>query len=248
MKSRIFQLPERGSALIIVLVAVALFAALSFTVTQMLREGNPKAIVQEKSRLYAQEVLTYANAIREAAREVRISSGCSDTDISFESASAIGYAHVPPARDECKIYDAGGGAMTFAPPSEDWLDGQQAGETLYGKIYVAGNVCVPGIGTGDTDACDGDGEDNEDLVLFIPYIRGDVCMALNTLIGVTEDDDVPPVETGDGWAGGAPLFTGAFSDGTSLDQDGRTSGCFEGSGVNDPPDNSYHFFLVLSPR
>ena len=57
---------QKGSVLVIILVAVALFAALSYTVANMMRGGAE--IGSEKAGIYASEILTYAQSVGEAVK------------------------------------------------------------------------------------------------------------------------------------------------------------------------------------
>lgn len=239
---------ERGNVLFIILIAVVLFAALSWAVSQSIKGGDPKTISQEKQKLYAENILSTARAIRAAVHDLRISNGCSDTDISFENVAVAGYEHSPAAMAKCRLFGSAGGGLNYSAPFSSWLDGNFVAQALYGKIYVAGNICVPKIGQGDTGACSGDGQDNEELVLFIPFLKREVCVQVNALLKVANPGGAPPVETGDAWNAGVPKFTGSYGDSVSLDQDGLMAGCFGGSGAAAPPANSYTFFQVLLAR
>ena len=48
---------ERGSVLFYILIGVVLFAALSYTVSGMMRGGDATMITEERSRLLAGEIL-----------------------------------------------------------------------------------------------------------------------------------------------------------------------------------------------
>jgi hypothetical protein len=234
---------EAGSALFFILIGVALFAALSYTVAQMLRGGNPETISEQKSQLFADEILGYGRSLRQATQAVRIN-GCADMDLSFDNGTVGGYAHMPDVADTCKIFNEGGGGMIYALPSESWLDAAQSAKTLYGEWYFPANVCVRGIGNG-TAGCESDSTDNEDILVILPYIKEQVCAAINNSLGL---GTTIPVETADGWTTANTKFTGTMADNTALDQTGVMAGCFAGSGANTPDANTYHFFQVLVTR
>ena len=73
---------EKGSVIFIILIAIILFAALGYAVSNMMR--GPSNIGNETAGIYASEILTYAQSVREAVHMMRISNGCDDSQISFE--------------------------------------------------------------------------------------------------------------------------------------------------------------------
>ncbi len=234
---------ERGSVIFFILIGVVLFAALSYTVAQMMGGGNPEIISEQKADLYADEIIGYARSLRQAVQTARIN-GCADMDISFDNKAVAGYAHAPDVADACKIFGTGG--MNYLVPSPEWLDSTYAGADYYGEWFFPAGVCVPGIGTGDTNACKSDGEDNEELIVFLPYLKGKVCEQINLALHVIEPGEALMAEAGNAWPVAVSKFTGAESDGESLDQGNQMNGCFPGSGI--PALNSWTFFQVLLPR
>lgn len=237
---------EQGSAIIYVLVAVALFAALSFAVSNISRQGGSADITDEIGGLAASEIMQSATSYRNAVRNARIE-GCSDTDISFANNILSGYTNTNNPPDRCKIFDRASGGVSYMEPLEDWLDRSQTGEDLYGQWYFAQGVCAEDIGSGGS-LCNNDSY--KDLIAFLPFIDAKICRILNARLGISPDNaTAPPVENGDAWRPANTRFTGTYSGGSILlEQDGNMSGCFEGSGANTPPAGTYHFFQVLLSR
>lgn len=236
---------QKGSALFLILIGVALFAALSYTVAQIMRSGNPNMITEEKARLYADEILNYARALRQATQSTRISGGCSTTGISFENAVLAGYAHSPVVADRCKVFHEDGGAMNYMPPGVEWLDMVYTpAPAVRGRWVFPANICFLNVGNATT-GCDSDSEDNEALVAWLPYVRKEVCAQLNILSNVSNVGSNPPPLT---YAGNLVpvLFTGTQTDGAEIDTGGKIAGCYEGSGTL--PAGTYHFYQVLLPR
>lgn len=236
---------QKGSAIFFILIGVALFAALGFTVSNIMRSGDPNVLSDQKAQLYANEILDYTRSLRQSIQSVRIS-GCDDTDISFANSFVSGYAHTPSTSDSCKVFNADGGGISYLSPVTDWLDGAQSAKTFYGEWYIPASVCVPDIGTsGSGTGCNTDSSDNEDLILILPYVREDVCIQINESL---DQGSSIPSESGNGWTVANTKYNGSFSDGERLDQNGLMSGCFQGSGSNTPGAGTYHFFQVLMPR
>ncbi|MCF8495251.1 MAG: hypothetical protein K9G62_01135 [Alphaproteobacteria bacterium] len=235
---------QRGNVLFIILIGVALFGALGYVVSEMLRGGGNGDISREKAKLYANEILDYGNSIRQAVQGLLIA-GCDEGDISFTNTIVTGYAHTPPAPESCQIFGAqGSGRAWITPAAANWLDSLQSGAAFYGQWHIPSDLCVSGVGTG-ASGCESDGLDNEDLVLILPYIRQSICEQINEGLGRSGPI---PVETDDGWPSAGAKFTGSYADGEILDRDGQMSGCFQGSTGNMPGAETYNFFQVLLPR
>jgi hypothetical protein len=242
------RISEAGSALFIILIAVVLFAALAYAVSNMMKGGNPNTITIEKSRLYGNEILNYARAMRQAAQNIKISNGCADRDISFENDVVTGYAHTPSVADTCQLFNNNGGGMVYQAPVPEWLDiSISPAPALRGQWYFAGDVCVPGTGNAQAN-CATDGTDNEAIIAFLPYLKKDLCLQINSLLGITNPGGNPPGEIGGAWTATAIKYTGAQSDGEKLDESARMAGCFEGAAASTPGPKTYHFYQIIIPR
>lgn len=236
---------ESGNVLFIILIAIALFGALSFAVSNMMRSGNAEAISEQRASILADEILAYARDIRQTVQNLRISNGCEDEDISFENSIITGYEHTSPvARDECKIFHPDGGGLSYIAPIEDWLVTLSPVPVFRGEWYF-GPVCAEDIG--QAGACS---EATKDVVMFLPYINKQLCITLNDKLGVDNPSGDPPVEASNGWTASNFKFTGDFSvGGTQLQQAGNRAGCFEGFNASSiPPSDTYHFYQVLLVR
>ena len=175
---------ERGSALFYILIAVVLFAALSYTVSNMMRgDSSAEMVGEERAKVLASEILNYGRAVRTAVQDMRISNGCADTDISFENNEVSGYTNT-----SCQVFNPAGGDVTYIAPIADILDSEFEGEFSYGNLYFNGSNEIVGVGTtcGDISCMD--------LVMFIPYVKEEVCRAINESLGVTSAGDAVPSE------------------------------------------------------
>jgi hypothetical protein len=239
---------EKGSALFIILIAVVLFAALAYAVAEMMRGGNPNTINVEQSRLSGNEILAYAQSMRQAAQNIKISNGCADMDISVENGAVAGYTHSPLASDNCKLFHNDGGGLVYQPPVAEWLDDSiSPAPALRGQWYFPANTCVPDTGSA-ASGCESDSADNEAIIAVLPYIKKQLCIQVNNLLGVDNPGGNPPVETSNAWTAGNAKYTGAQADAETLDQTGKMAGCFEGAAASNPGSGTYHFFKILIPR
>jgi len=241
---------EAGSVIFYILIAIALFAALSFAVSNMMR-GAPSDIGKEKAAIYADEILDYAAGIRKAVQMIRVSNDCADTDISFANSFVAGYEHTPVADDGCKVFHGDGGGMSYVEPLAAVLDSSFSANGNYRNLVFSGNNCVEALPDGDISTCYSDGLDNEELILFYPFIKKSICLAINEKLGISNPSDDAPVDSG--CAFGGAKFSGSYTETYSLgsssgELDGKSVGCFRHNSGCAPIPNSYNFYQVLIAR
>lgn len=235
---------ERGSAIIWILVMVALFAALNYAVSQNSRTGENQ-ISEQQANLAATEILDYAAAVKRAVQELMIN-GCSDTEISFENNAVAGYTNPnAPSDGSCHIFNSNGGGLTYLKPNKDWLDNSQISEDFWGENILVGHTCVKGVGSSEGANCGTDTIDNEELIIFIPYISETICTKINSKNNINNI----PQDSGNLWESN-PKFVGSYTQGANIGQvnimEGKLFGCLEG-GAN-PSSGTYNFYQVLIAR
>lgn len=160
---------ERGNVLFLILIAAALFAALSYVVTQSSRTGSGDA-AREKATLEASEILNYATAVQTAVGRLIIN-GCNLSNISFEN-GYDGALHVnpdAPANKTCHVFEPPGGGVAPKKPEAIW-----GGEQVF---YYAGSASVSGIGQDCAAA------DCADLVMVMHDVNPALCEQLNAANG-----------------------------------------------------------------
>ncbi len=244
-----------GNALFLILIAVALFAALSYAVTRTGRGGG--SIDRETEILLTAEALQYAAQMADVVMRLKLS-GCEDTQISFDSAATGTFYDNPlaPADESCHVFSTNGGGMTYRAPDPRLLDSSQSAMTLFGSFHFTGESEVVDVGTPVPSATSPDGRD---LILFIPYLTQSICRKIaqqtNGLVG-----NNIPVEWNIAYEDRAPglvsPFKGSYGTGSGFGMNGfganaaaingKTVGCFEGESL--PLTGTYHFFQVLLAR
>ena len=236
--------PESGSVLIYILMAVALFGALSFAVANIMRSGGGDPN-REAMNLQSTDVLQYGDALKRSVQGMRIRSA-EDSQISFETPLLPGYApHTSCTTNPCRVFHPAGGGISYMPPPATWLDLTGSTQPLYGHWFFPANVCVEAVGTG-TASCNTDTEDNEELVVILPWVKRQLCIQINERLGILNPGGEPPVATGAAWSGANTKFTGTFADGTVIARAGASAGCLRGNST--PPSNSYFYYKVLLAR
>jgi hypothetical protein len=224
---------ERGGAIVFILIGIALFAALSYSVADMMRTGSPETVALERSKLYAAEIIDYSRAIKQTVQSLRID-GCGDTGISFTQEASDDYEHNPVVAESCKVFAQTGGGMNVQLPHEDINDRAPYIFTGLHEIHNVGTTC-------GSAAC-------SDLVLVLTDIKQIVCEAINEQIGVTPANTAPPTDTGAAVASLYTPFTGTYGAGVVLGDEaaplaGRQSGCFQ-----DTTNSNFVFYYVLKAR
>lgn len=222
---------ESGNALWFILLAVALLAALTVTITRSSDTTEQSGDI-ERQRIEGSDIMRYAASIQQAVEQMRLR-GLSENEISFENSFVSGYANARCGSDACKVFDVAGGGITFTSASsnvstQSWL--------FTGADSIAG---AGEDGTGETSS-----EDNE-LLVILPGISQGLCGRINTelgIAGIPQDADNADVST---------KYTGTFPDGRVIENmGGKKTGCFQGD-LDDGGANisgTYYFYHTLIQR
>ncbi len=159
---------ERGNVLFLILIAVALFAALSYAVTQSSRSGGGSTD-RETSILSGASMTQYPAGLRTSVVRM-ILSGTDVTEIQFDAPDAI-----LAANEGASVFHPRGGGALFQEAPANLMANNQAGTWFFN-----GNWDVPGIGLSDS-------ADGNDLIAFLPGISRGVCTAVNEELNFVED-------------------------------------------------------------
>lgn len=204
---------SRGNVLFFILIAVALFAALSYTVSNSFR-GGTGMISEEQARISAGEILRDMQAIKQGYDYLWNQQGCSMDDISFQSTNGdIGAVTFTDEGDdgsaECEIFNPLGAGIKYPTNLESYQISSDAG-TAYGKFlfWFAGNE--PTSGTYGIDEL---GTSANDHMMFLQAVNQSICQAVNKSLGYNDyPDDL--VDAGD-----------VIGDATGNVFQGHTAGC-----------------------
>lgn len=226
---------QSGNVLFLILIAVALFAALSYAVTSSSRSSGGDAS-KEQTELAAADIVEYGSSLENIILRLRLSGGCSENQISFETPltfSGYDYTHTPPSPDTCKVFHpAGGGAAYREDPK--WYDPVLFPSYKTYASWFTGNYNVQDIGSA-----------NSDLVMYLYPIDKAVCNAVNKRLGIIYTGD-PPEETsgaGSTFQGVYPLNGDNIGDTPGSVFAGQPAGCAYNSTVP-----NYYFYKVLLAR
>lgn len=174
---------SRGSALFLILIAVALFAALSYALTQSSRGSG--SVDKEQAVIAAAQISSFFGEIQQAVMRMQIVNGCADNQISFETTRfvngsgsvihPIGGNPNAPLDGRCNVFSAAGGGVTARVMTIGFQGPDPFGATAPGNLWVV-TENMPGIGTSAPD-----------LVLGMPQVTDATCRAFNRASGITTD-------------------------------------------------------------
>ncbi len=221
---------QRGSTLFIILIAVALFAALSYAISRSSSSG--KDLTQEKTHMLATEILDTGNRLAETVSVMRLH-GTKDTELSFEYDG--NYVNAACLDETCKVFSFDGGGINWETPAPGANNGEDWAYT--------GDIAISSIGT-----------DAADLVAILPGLSVGACHRINVVLGLEAESAAPPVMSDFS----ADHFTGTYNvapvNFNPAALSGQKSGCFNiaslsGTVVAAPPLlNTYVFYQVLRSR
>ncbi len=232
---------ESGNVLVYILIAVALFAALGFAVSNMMRTSGT-TVSGEKDVVFASEALNYAKTMRDMVQFLRISKGCDENEISFERSPFDGsdsdYVNVSAPSDfSCHLFHPKGGAMGYQAGTKDingainWIfTGANDGQNV-------GNQC-------NMDNC-------ADLIAILPNVTQALCRKINETLGIAEDNNYMTQEDNsfeiDPFQG-SYTYEARLSDKDTLGAlEWRSQGCVRGNALPQEA-NKYYFYQVLLAR
>jgi hypothetical protein len=250
---------EQGNVLFLILIAVALFAALSYAVTQSSRTGGG-ATDGESNLVNSAQITQYPASVRTAIVRMNIN-GIDAASLNFDRPADFGTV-CDAAPGPCVFHPTGGGATSVTAPPEVMADG------LQGDWIFTSDFAVNDVGTsGATNAAN-------DVIAFLPGVNTGICARLNVELGITSlpaslanaagaDDDqdgVPDVgvaianipvvadEMDNGNTGIGPAAVGASKLLTNF-FDGQPFGCADfDSSANSAADADLVYYHVLLER
>lgn len=227
---------ERGNVLFLILIAVALFAALSYAVTQSTRSGGGDAS-RETTLVNSSTITQYPASIKTAIVRMLVSNGVTVDQLVFDSPSNYGGFTTVQQAQEVFHPTGGGAAYTLAPASV------MASATPGTWTFNAANQ-IYNIGQ------DGGTTAGQDIVAFLSGVSQGICERIHTQLGL----GAIPTETGivmtndkmltaPGTAT-IPSYSASAVIGNSGGSvlNGQPQGCFQ------QPGGTYHYYHAVVER
>lgn len=179
---------EQGNVLFLILIAVALFAALSYAVTQSTRSGGGDAS-SEKSLVSSAALTQYPASLKTSILRMTVSNGIDMNNLNFEKPGTTDYTALVPAATETgataqtararnAIFHPDGGGATYTNPAKD-----VAPANTLGWIFNANNE-VQDIGTSTPVAGTTVTANTADIMAILPDVSKGICDKVHEQLGI----------------------------------------------------------------
>lgn len=161
---------QKGNILFLILLAVVLFAALSYAVTQSMRGGGKDART-ENADAKAADILNYFSQLDTAIQRMMLTGSVKDYEINFYYQSGSKYVNgnndnYNCTQSRCRVFDPAGGGVI----GRTWESINRQGATGTQGISL---VSYPGVGT-----------DLPEHDYSMSGVTLDVCKAVNRAVGI----------------------------------------------------------------
>ncbi len=244
---------QKGNALFLILIAVALFAALSYAITNSSRGSS--SVDKEQASLQASRLMQYFAQVEAEFTKIRVIGGYDITEIDFGSDVFSRWGATVPnpwfdnpncTSNNCRIFQSNGGNVpdiTFEDIVIPLTTAFSSSHPHHGHPFVA-RADVVSVGT-----------TSQDLVLGVIRLEREVCDAINRALGLSITvADADERYNAIGVPGGRDLtnFNYWSLDATALSEQignqetafqGQLSGCYRGGGTY-----GYTYYHVLVAR
>jgi hypothetical protein len=166
---------ESGNVLFLILIAVALFAALSYAVTQSSRSGGGD-VSSEKSLVSSSELTQYPAGVRTSILHMIVTNSLSVNDLEFNTPSdfigggsaVINDTDPTVASVKQAVFHPAGGAGTYQNASAQLMAGG------VGTWHFNQQNAIPGIGSSKND-----------MIAFLQGVNKSVCAQVDTQLGIS---------------------------------------------------------------
>jgi len=165
---------ESGNVLFLILIAVALFAALSYAVTSSSRSGGGDAN-SETNLISSASITQYPASVRTAIIRMVID-GVSENNLNFDPPSAFATV-CDTTGGPCVFHPDGGGATRVTAPPDVMASGAQA-DWVFTSDFAVNLV-------GRSNAANA----SNDIIAFLPGISESICQKINEELGIAVTTD-----------------------------------------------------------
>ena len=155
---------ESGNVLFLILIAVALFAALSYAVTSSTRSQGDSG--KEGTLITSAAITQYPSSVIIDLRRM-IFSGVSADEVRFNKPADFDKLDSP----ELGVFHPSGGSATYVPAAADAMQNDKAGEWTFNA-----EMEVPDISTTN--------EGSNDIIAYLVGIKKSVCSKINLEYGL----------------------------------------------------------------
>lgn len=185
---------DKGNALFLILIAVALFGALSYAITQSGRGSGD--INREQGVIAAARMVEYGGLLAHATQRLLLTNGCSDSTLNYYGITRTSFSNntTAPASGACDIFKPAGAGLTAlsfpldnftVPTSANWTTNLSSFPVGYPALNI--NNQVTGLGTSAVAPA----STGVDLLLQFFPLRLDICTEINRKLNVNAPTFAP---------------------------------------------------------
>ena len=164
---------EQGNVLFLILIAVALFAALSYAVTQSTRSGGGDAN-RETTLVNSSQITQYPAGIKTAITRMIISNNVTSDQLLFDGPSNFGTLETNTVTAQGVFYPTGGGATFSEAPSSVMAAGAPGTWHFNAENQVTNIGTTAGAPSTSTD----------DIIAFLPGVSKAICDRIHSQLGL----------------------------------------------------------------
>lgn len=212
---------ESGNVLFLILIAVALFAALSYAVTQSTRSGGGDA-GRETTLVNAAQITQYPASVKTAITRMVVSNSVDPDDLLFDPPSNFGVLTTDTLKSYSVFYPTtttgGGGGASYVYAPANVMESNTAGTWHFNGANEVFNIGLSG-GTA-TEA---------DVIAFLPDVKQAVCESIHAKLGLSTtipDLSAATIDYTSDMDVANPNITGSGGVITDTVLDAQPQGCF----------------------
>jgi hypothetical protein len=172
---------ESGNVLFLILIAVALFAALSYAVTQSTRSGGGDAS-RETTLVNAASITQYPASVKTAITRMVVSNSINPDDLLFDPPSTFSSLTGASVENQGVFYPAsatgGGGGATYTESPANVMANVAPGTWHFNAENEIKDIGIT-IGGGAPDAT------SADVIAFLPGVSQSVCQSIHAKLGLS---------------------------------------------------------------
>jgi hypothetical protein len=237
---------QKGNILFIILIAIGLFALLGSVV--MDGESTTNKIGEDKAKIYAQDIISYANAMETAVQNM-LARGVSETDLCFDfdvyPGGDDGYEHAACSDTKNRVFHPDGGGASYKIPPAIYFDQSYASDLRAGSYLFSASAEAYDVPL--TTALT-----NTELLLYVFGLQKNICIQINNLLNIGLKNADPPIEQSSLAINNSSIrFTGSYTANsfdigtpTTNEIKGKNAACVQSSNTGNFPDGYVAYFVL----
>lgn len=230
---------QSGNVLFLILIAVALFAALSYSVTSSTRSGSGDSS-GEKNLISSAQITQYPASVRTAILRMTVGKSIPVELLSFNPPDEFSDELDDIQLERQNVFHPNGGGAIYAIPPVDVMEDAATRKWVFNSSYE-----VPGIGntTGTIETTE--------TIAFLPRIKKSICERIHKQLALGDIPTVnglvlpPTTQQNAGATASTPtinVYLGSLTDAGGILL-GQPQGCFR-----TPASTIYYYYQVLVER